>query len=278
MDTDVALYAFPPSHCSQKVRLALAEKGVTYTDHFVDIEMRLQNYQPWYMKLNPKGVVPTLVHGDRVVTDSAQIIRYIDQAFEGPHLVPESPVERDCMEQWIDEQDRLRIRELTFGNMKGVMGFALRKISLPLRKARLKRLQGANPDLADLYEAKIEDLGRWRESIASRSEIAEIRSDLERVLERVDAQLGKTRYLAGDAYSLADVAWTCILARLTMLGLAASLWGGDRLPLLRAYYENLRLRPSFALANVWEGTPDAKTRRALLKTMITGSSVKLIGE
>jgi glutathione S-transferase len=43
MESAVTLYAFPRSHCSQKVRLALAEKQVAYANRFVDIEMRLQN-------------------------------------------------------------------------------------------------------------------------------------------------------------------------------------------------------------------------------------------
>ncbi len=271
MKTDLTLYAFPASLCSQKVRLALAEKRVPYENQLIDIELRLENFEPWYLRLNPRGVVPTLVHGDRVVTDSALIIRYIDEAFEGPPLIPEGSDERECMEQWIEQQDRLRMRELTFASLRGVMGMALRKISMPLRVAKLRRLRDANPDLAKRYEAKIEDVRQWRASIASRSEIAEIRNDLESVLRRVEEQLGKTRYLAADTYSLADVAWTCILARLKMLGLAASLWGDGRFPLVASYYERLRQRPSFAQAEIWEATPPMKARRAMLKSVIAGS-------
>lgn len=58
---DVTLYDFPPSLCSQKVRLALAEKHVSYMNRFVDIEVRMQNYDPDYLRLNPHGVVPTLM-------------------------------------------------------------------------------------------------------------------------------------------------------------------------------------------------------------------------
>ena len=122
MKADVTLFAFPPSHCSQKVRLALAEKHVAYTNRFVDIELRLQNFEPDYLRLNPRGVVPTLVHGEKVVTDSAKIIRYIDDAFDGPGLSPDDEADRRLMDEWIELQDRLRIRELTFGSMKGAVG------------------------------------------------------------------------------------------------------------------------------------------------------------
>jgi glutathione S-transferase len=268
MESDLTLYAFPGSLCSQKVRLALAEKGIAYEKQGVDIELRLQNLEPWYLRLNPRGVVPTLVHDGRVVTDSAKIIRYVDEAFEGPSLVPEEEDERQRMEAWIEQQDSLQMRELSYANFKGMLGFVLRKVSMPLRMSKLRRLRRENPDLAGLYDAKIEDLLQWRASIANRAEVAEIRRDLESVLRRAEEQLGKTRFLAGDAYSLADVAWTCILARLTMLGLADSLWGQGQLPHLASYYEQLRQRPSFASAEIWEAMPSPKQRRALMKSAI----------
>ena len=271
MGPEPTLYAFPGSLCSQKVRLALAEKGVSYAKRFVDIELRLENYEPWYLQLNPKGVVPTLVHGDHVVTDSARIIRYIDEAFEGPGLIPEGAYERECMERWIEQQDLIQLRELSYATFGGALGFLLRRVSMPLRMRRLRRLRAENPDLAELYEAKIEDVHRWRVSIASEPEVAGIRSNLEEVLRRVEDQLGKTRYLAGNSYSLADIAWTCVLARLTMLGLARSLWGEGRSARLEAYYQQLRLRPSFSLADIWEATPSRNTRLAILGSAISGS-------
>jgi glutathione S-transferase len=268
MEPDVILYGFPGSLCSQKVRLALTEKGVAYEDRFVDIELRLTNYEPWYLRLNPKGVVPTLVHGERVVTDSARILEYVDEAFEGPKLTPEDPGERECMAYWIGEQDRVRMRELSYASFKGMLGLVLRRVSMPLRVRKLRRLRDANQSLAELYDAKIEDVRGWRAQIRDEAEIAQIRRELEGVLRQVEEQLGKTRHLAADAYSLADVAWTCVLARLKMLGLAPSLWGDGRLPRVEAYYGELRRRPSFAAARLWEAPPDLKARRDLLRSAL----------
>ncbi|MGB1278187.1 MAG: glutathione S-transferase family protein, partial [Nannocystaceae bacterium] len=82
----VKLYHYPLSLCSQQVRLALAEKGVAYTSQVVDIGRACENYRPWYMRLNPKGVVPTLVHDGECFTGSARIVAYIDEHFPGPQL------------------------------------------------------------------------------------------------------------------------------------------------------------------------------------------------
>jgi len=271
VEPDLTLYGFPGSLCSQKVRLALAEKQLAYQSRTLDIELRMQNYEPWYLRLNPRGVVPTLVHGDRVVTDSAQILRYIDDTFDGPSLTPESQPERASMEAWIDEQDAVKMRELSYASFKGMLGIVLRNVSMPLRLAKLRRMRDREPDLAGTYAAKIDDVAQWRADIASREEVDTVRRELETVLRRADEQLGRTRHLAADTYSLADVAWTCVLARLRMLGLAEALWGAERLPHLATYYETLRQRPSFVEADIWEAPPSLRVRRALLKEAITGS-------
>jgi len=271
MKPDVALYGFPGSLCSQKVRLALAEKCVVYDDRFVDIELRLTNYEPWYLRLNPKGVVPTLLHREQVVIDSVLILKYIDEAFQGPMLTPEDPGERERMDYWITEQDRMRMRELSYASFKGTLGLILRRVSMPLRVRKLHRLRDANPSLAEIYDAKIEDVQGWRAEIRDETEIAKIRRELDGVLRQLEEQLGKTHYVAADAYSLADVTWTCVLARLKMLGLASALWGDERLPRVKAYYDEQSVRPSFAAARIWEAPPNLKSGIDLLRSApVTG--------
>ncbi len=56
--------------CARKVRLTLAEKGITdWVGHMLDLSKGDQN-KPEYLKLNPKGVVPTLVHDGHIITES----------------------------------------------------------------------------------------------------------------------------------------------------------------------------------------------------------------
>lgn len=271
---EVILYEFPGSLCSQKVRLALVEKQVEYRKHPIDIELRLENYEPWYLRLNPGAVVPTLAHGDRVVTDSARILRYVDESFAGPRLIPETEEARASMEHWIDRQDTLRMRELSYASFRGALGLFLRRVSMPLRAKRLRRLRAHNPDLAEAYDAKIADVRQWRQSIARPAEVRAIRAETARALEDVDKRLGEARYLAGDDYSLADVAWTCVLARLEMSGLAPEFWGRGRLPRLESYYEGLRERPSFSEADVWNAPPTGRARFELVKEMRAARHVR----
>ncbi|CAI3957750.1 glutathione S-transferase family protein [Alteromonas macleodii] len=56
----IELYTHPMSPCAQKVRLLLLEKGLNSTKHHVSLPDK-ENLKPEYLKLNPLGVVPTLV-------------------------------------------------------------------------------------------------------------------------------------------------------------------------------------------------------------------------
>ena len=63
------LYHTSGSVCSQKVRLALAEKGLDWADRHIELS-KDEHLRAEYLALNPNGVVPTLVHGGRVVIGS----------------------------------------------------------------------------------------------------------------------------------------------------------------------------------------------------------------
>ena len=77
------------SVCAQKARVALAEKGLEYRDRLMTL--RGDQFDPQYMKLNPNGVVPTLIHDGRTIIESSVILYYIDEAFPTPPLMPRDP-------------------------------------------------------------------------------------------------------------------------------------------------------------------------------------------
>ena len=94
------LYHSDYSTCSQKVRLAMAEKGVTFVDHQINVR-KGDHLSPEYLAMNPNGVVPTLVHDGGVVTDSSVIIEYLDEVFPDPPLSPADPLGRGRMRSWL---------------------------------------------------------------------------------------------------------------------------------------------------------------------------------
>jgi len=99
------LYHFGFSTCSQKVRLVLAEKGLEFESHEVNL-MAGGQHDAAYVKLNPKHVVPTLVHDGRVFVESSLIIKYLDDVFPNPPMRPTEPVAGYAAERWIQFVDQ----------------------------------------------------------------------------------------------------------------------------------------------------------------------------
>jgi glutathione S-transferase len=115
----LTLYDFGNSVCCQKVRITLVEKGLEWKAIRVDL-FKSEQYDPKYLKMNPKGVVPTLVHNGTPVIESTLICEYIDDTFPDPPLIPKDPAERAQMRLWskfVDEGLFDGVTELSFSAM-----------------------------------------------------------------------------------------------------------------------------------------------------------------
>ncbi|MBT5458359.1 MAG: glutathione S-transferase family protein, partial [Rhodospirillaceae bacterium] len=123
----LTLYHGETSTCSKRVRITLAEKGVEWESRHLNLAKR-ENLDPDYLKLNPNGVVPTLVHDGRVLIESVFIIQYLDEVFPEPPLAPADAYGRAQMRIWMD-----RIEHVLHRNINIVSW---------IRQGRYKRFEG----------------------------------------------------------------------------------------------------------------------------------------
>ena len=84
---------FAGSSCSQKLRIFLNLKGIPWQSHPIDLPSN-ENFRPWFLGINPRGLVPVLVHDGAVHIESNDIIQYLEQKFPTPKLDPGRPRER----------------------------------------------------------------------------------------------------------------------------------------------------------------------------------------
>ncbi|MGR7996573.1 MULTISPECIES: maleylacetoacetate isomerase [unclassified Xanthobacter] len=87
------LYGFFRSSASYRLRIALAFKGLDYVPHFVSLP-KMEHKLPAYLERNPEGLVPALVDGDGVFTQSMATMEYLDEAYPQPSLLPQGARER----------------------------------------------------------------------------------------------------------------------------------------------------------------------------------------
>lgn len=90
------LYNYWRSSASYRVRIALQLKGIDYATRSVHlVRDGGEQHRADYRELNPLALVPTLVDGAYVLTQSLAIMEYLDDAYpDTPRLLPEPPVER----------------------------------------------------------------------------------------------------------------------------------------------------------------------------------------
>ncbi len=218
--SELLLYDFGNSVCCQKVRITLRAKGLEWRAIRVDLFTAAQ-YDPQYLKLNPKGVVPTLVHDGKPVIESTLICEYIDEMFpHAPKLIPADPWQRSRMRLWskmVDEGLFEGITEISFSAM-----FRERMKNMPEATRQQRFRNVGDPRRTDRFKSTYEH--GVRSPFVVHAVAAYERAF--KMLENTLAESGGPWILGADP-SLADINLMPFAARLDYLGLI-DLWIGQR--------------------------------------------------
>jgi glutathione S-transferase len=224
------------SSCSQRVRIALAEKKLDYVSHEIDLHAG-ENASAEYQEIHPKGLVPAMVIDGDLVIDSVDIINEIDRRYEEPLLRPEGKKHLKKMDALLSRADAAQssLKLLTFE--------FLFSAAPPVSKERLEAFQ---------QNHKNEALKQFHRDVAiglSRKRISEAVDCSHRDFMHLDLVLSDGRqFLAGDEFSLADVAWMPNIHRFTLIK-----WPFDTYENLRGWFERVRERSSYKIGLTdWE--------------------------
>ena len=241
----VELYHFGMAICAQKVRLALDEKGVAWESRIVEGSAGgLRSAE--YLRLNPNGVVPTLVCGDNILTESRIISEYIEEAFAGPALMPGDLARRHTARLWakqIDDSLHLHVYILSF-----IVSMRDRYLAMPQ-----EQWATGLPGLRDVVKRAC-TIDLLKEGFRSRY-VGFAIDRFRRLVNEMDAQVTRSPWLAGPDYSLADADYTAYVGRLEELGLD---WLWEDRPALADWWARVRARPSYRTAILdWVGDGEA---------------------
>jgi glutathione S-transferase len=235
----IELYHTSHSTCSQKVRLTLAEKGLPernkdWIEHDVDLN-KFQQLSPEYIKINPNGVVPTLVHDGKPLIESSAILEYLDEVIPEPSLVPADSIGRAKMRAWmryIDEVPTAAVRVPTFANIIAPMrftnvtdtDFSTHVDRLPLRKQFYQRMTQKGFGNAEIEYA-----------------LSQIRQTCDRIEQALSDDGGP--WIMGKQFTLVETQVTPLIDRMEDLGYG-DIWSD--LPKMGDWFERVKQRPSYA--------------------------------
>ena len=243
---NLTVYEHKESVCCHKVAITLAEKQIAAEIVNISLEKQEQR-QAWYLKINPLGVVPALVHSGRTVIHSTILTEYLDDAFPDPPLMPVDPYWRARRRLWARRiDDEMHVPHIS-------------AISFVVAFGRQMRERMKSKEQLDAYFANIKD-ERYRETIRSWYE-----SDLDSALLRksllayhgflreMEVTLQESSWLAGADFSLADIDVIPYIWRLSNLQLGF-LW--EELPSVADWFERVTSRPAFKTAIIDAALPE----------------------
>jgi len=189
------LYHAEPVANSMKPLICLKEKGLDFVSHYVDL-LRFEQHDPAFVKINPNGQVPVLVHDGAVITESTVINEYLEDVFPEVPLRPADPVARARMRVWSKFVDEYFCPALSMIGWH----FMVRRIAKAIAKDEFEKLLERIP----LPEQR----QKWA-TVAGESFTEEQLADSRRrcglSIQRMESILEKYKWLAGDEYSLADL-------------------------------------------------------------------------
>ncbi len=241
----LTLYHYWSSVCSQKARICLAEKGIDWQSRHVDL-FTFQNWDPDYVALNPKGVVPTLDHDGRIVIESNLIVEYLEEAFpDAPSFRPADPYDRARMRLWIYDSEEIAhvsVNTLSYNARH-------RPRMAKFDRAELERIAARcpNPVTGRRFLRRLE-VG------VSEAEEADAYATLDHLLDRMEATLAAGPWLLGARYSLADMAMAPYVNRVEVLP-RPEMVGAARRPRVADWWQRIQARPAVAEAFVFRN-PD----------------------
>ncbi len=231
--TQFLLYNAPQSTCSQRARFVLNAKGLSFEEIKLDLFTGDQ-LKPDYLKINPNGVVPALIHDGRAVLDSTVIMEYLeDVRGDVCPLSPQDPVERGRMRwmmRYIDEMPAPSIRVPSF-NLAFLPHFQ------DMSEEAFVQLANSKPLRKEFLLA----MGRTG---FPQKEMDQAIDRLNRSVARMDEWIAQSGgpWLMGKSVSLADIAVMPVIVRMADINLDKA-W--EDKPAIAHWLHLIRTHPAF---------------------------------
>ena len=245
----VTLYHWWGSTCSRKARTTLAEKGVDWDSVHIDLH-QFENWEPWYVKIHPNGVVPAMDHDGRIIIESNAILEYIDETFDGPALKPDDTWERANMRVWMDKSEHVLHKNMHLISHNNHHAH---------RWGEYEKQHGHEVLMAKVRSQP--DLQRRHDEIHNADGIADdvVAFAVERVIDQLtmmENDLERGAWITGDTYSLADISILPFVERFQANGYGAEV-SADKRPRLADWFARIQERPAVKKAYAFMD-PDAE--------------------
>lgn len=251
------LYHNDFSLCSKKTRVCMAELGIRYRAHHIDLieTGSYQNLSAWYLRANPAGILPLLVHNGHPIFESHEQILYAASQAETTNLlIPTGAHERAVMDHWVHKSSLLGDDPIS--GMRETAGNAVPGLTLPIFATMIDQVAWSKILVGLLFHrAKMRPLMFLRmkslgsDNLAKEKRMVGVirksRAAMHVHFDELERELLSSvgDWIVGDQFTLADVGMMVIIERLAEVD-----WLGEFLtnrPQSTAYWQSLQARASY---------------------------------
>jgi len=228
------------SSCSQKLRIFLNCKNIAWHSHPIDLN-KIENLSPFYMGINPRGLVPCLVHEGQVHIESNDIILHLERAFPTPRLIPLSAEMQ--IASLLKHEDNLHL------DMRTV---SFRFLFPPSPKPRMSSdaltryaRTGSGTVLGKKDPQIAREIAYWADFEAHGIPDGTVQQSVRRLraaFVEIDTTLESHSYIGGATLSVLDIAWFVYVHRLTLSGYPLARLHAS----LNEWYQRLSVLPQIA--------------------------------
>lgn len=233
------VFHFIFSSCSQKLRIFLSLKGVDWKSHEIDL-MTNENLKEYFLGINPRGLLPAIVHDGDVHIESNDILTYLESIYPEPRLIP--PGSEGKVAELLKHEDDLHLdlRALSFR-------FVFNPPHDPKSPEDLKLYAtGGSGTVNGQKDGRVGvEIDFW-ETYAERGITDDVTraaaEKFRKVFGELDETVSEQEFLLPDGLSVLDIAWFIYANRLMLAGYPLA-----RLhPNLGAWYTRMEQMPEIA--------------------------------
>ena len=211
----IHLLHFKGSTCSQKLRIFLNIKNIDWHSHEINL-IKQEQFSEWFLGINPRGLVPTLVDNGEVHIESNDIMMHLDEKFTNNKLYPDDKFDEIVSDLAFEDSLHHDLRRLTFRYI----------IPHSLGKKDLKKLSFKESYIGTINgkedEHKERELLFWKnhyDNGITDKEVIESASKFKEIYTKFDSQLQTNKYLKGNKFTIVDLAWYVSTKRLFTAGI-----------------------------------------------------------
>ena len=196
------------SACSMKTRIYLNLKNIPFKSHQINLSAG-ENFSQWFQGINPRSLVPVLIHDGDVHIESNDILQYLEGCFENNPLIPVD--KKMKVSELLSFEDNLHIdiRNITFR-------FMVPKLLNKGKKAKPKSNDKAtlNGEADPLDDVNRNFWKEYEEFGIKDEDVTESLSKMNSALKNIDSILNGNEYILGSNLSVIDIAWFIYVTRI----------------------------------------------------------------